>query len=92
VIEVSSLASAALSSAMTLFLSWLVRRDAVAHAFASEQARIATETARVDELSRRVLTLESDTVNRRDLANVESRLTEIRQDLREVRAALNIAT
>ncbi len=72
---------ALLTAAVTLFVSWLLRRDIATR-------RQAAETARVDELTRRVRALETDTVSQRDFQNLSLRLDEIRQDLREIRNGL----
>ena len=73
---------AVLSAALTLFVSWLLRRDTATR-------RQAAETARVDELTRRVRSLETDSVSQRDFANLSLRLDEIRTDLREIRNGMD---
>jgi hypothetical protein len=69
---------ALLSATVTLFVSWLLRRD-------STTARHAAESARIDELTRRVRALETDSVSQAEFSNLTARLDEIRTDIREIR-------
>jgi hypothetical protein len=86
-----SLAAAGLSSVVTLFVSWVIRRDATARQAAAEIGRVSAETTRVDELTRRVRALETDTVSQRDFVNLTQRLDEIRLDIREIRNGMEMA-
>lgn len=80
-IAIASLAVAITSSTATLFISWLVRRDALSR-------NSAAESTRVTEIERRVARLESSAVSQRDLDGMARRLDEIQSDIREIRNQL----
>lgn len=73
-----SLTVAVLSSSMTFFVAWLVRRD-------TQGRNSAAESTRLSELERRIFVLEDNRVFRRDLEVLSQRLDAIQTDIREIR-------
>jgi hypothetical protein len=67
---------------LTLLISWLVRRDKTAR-------QSGIESARALELERRVGLLEANTVSRVMFDSLKEGMTEMRQDLREIRNLLD---
>lgn len=78
-IAVASLLIAIMSSTMTLFISWLIRRDAAGRANAAESSHI-------EDLERRVRWIEENSVSLRDFNSLVQRLDAIQADVREIRS------
>jgi hypothetical protein len=68
-----------MSSALTLFIAWLLRRDASARS-------ASAESTRVGELERRIAWLELNTVSMAVFSELSRRLDGIASDIREIRA------
>jgi pyrroloquinoline quinone (PQQ) biosynthesis protein C len=77
-LAIASLIVAMLSSPVTLFVAWLMRRDQSVRGEASESTV-------VQELERRVHQLETGGVSQRDFDSLSKRLDAIQTDLREIR-------